>query len=247
MGKKNVILDSKCGYHIHCYDNMLPEQKAVMICLHGFAGDKNSSVIARVTESLKENGIGTFVLEWPAHGESDADFKQLRVENCIADLQVVIQHVKNHFPGPLYCFATSFGGYLAMYYHVNHPDAFQKIILRSPALNMGDVFLGLKPADIRERLEHGETLDFGFEQPLMVSIDLYHDFKEHDIFHAQVENRNRILVIHGDMDEDVPTADSEDFCARNKIALHIIKGCDHRYKNPGEVEEVIEVVQKFLK
>lgn len=242
---KKITLSSTNGYHIHLYDNMLPEQNAVVFCLHGFAGDKNSSVIAKLTNQLNHNHIGAITFDWPAHGESDAKFFQLTVENCISDLHTVIKYVKKKYNGPLYCFATSFGGYLAMIYHLRYPDLFDRIILRSPALNMGEVFLGLKPPEIKAALERGETLDFGFEQPLMINIDFYHDLKAHDIFHAEVKSPDKIMIIHGNLDEDVPLADSEDFCKRNHIKLHIIEGCDHRYKNPGEVEEVIETALTF--
>ena len=246
MNREKIILKSENGYHISCYDHMFARQRAVMVCLHGFAGDKNSSVIARLTEYIQSYGIGTFVFDWPAHGESDANYQDLRVEHCLADLDTVIKYIRDRFNGPLYCFATSFGGYLAAAYHLAHPDTFDKIILRSPALNMGEVFLSLKPLEIRQALEEGQVLDFGFEQPLLVSIDLYHDVKKHDIFKEKVKSPEKILVIHGDLDEDVPLSDSEEFCERNGITLHVIQGCDHRYKNPGEVEEVLQLTGDFL-
>ena len=44
-----------------------------MLCLHGFAGDKYSSVIRALAETLADRSLRVAAFDWPGHGSSPAD------------------------------------------------------------------------------------------------------------------------------------------------------------------------------
>lgn len=61
------------------------------------------------------------------------------------------------------------------------------------------------------------------------------------------EIRQRNLILHGDCDNIVPLLDILDFCKTQKnTKIIILKGTDHRFKNRGEIDKVIQVTRKFL-
>ena len=89
--------------------------KQIIIGVHGFAGDKESSVLAALAEQLVKKNCALICFDFPAHGKSSTPDSFLRVENCIQSLMEVVKYVKNHFPESKYgIFATSFGGYITL-------------------------------------------------------------------------------------------------------------------------------------
>ena len=160
-------------------DSLLPHSDQsvpalpTLLCLHGFAGDKYSTVIEAVAKDRCRAGFRCVTFDWPGHGDSTADSSMLTIENCLADLDAVVKHLRpaaaavpsGGTPAPLFCFATSFGGYLATLDYRRHPEHFARILLRSPALRMGKVLRSFLDEDHMRRFQGGEALNFGFERP----------------------------------------------------------------------------------
>ena len=225
-----------------------------LLCLHGFAGDKYSTVIEAVAKDRCRAGFRCVTFDWPGHGDSTADSSMLTIENCLADLDAVVKHLRpaaaavpsGSTPAPLFCFATSFGGYLAMLDYRRHPEHFDRILLRSPALRMGKVLRSFLEEDHMRRFQGGEALNFGFDRPLFLHYDFLTDLElpDHDAFRPLDgigcgPASAPVAIIHGDADDVVPVTDSLRFAEDNDLPIRIVKGADHRYKKPGELEQII--------
>ena len=243
------------------------EPLPTLLCLHGFAGDKYSTVIEAVAKDRCRAGFRCVTFDWPGHGDSTADSSMLTIENCLADLDAVVEHLRKSMAAssspnasadtaaapsggtsaPLFCFATSFGGYLATLDYRRHPEHFARILLRSPALRMGKVLRSFLDEDHMRRFQGGEALNFGFERPLFLHYDFLEDLEtpDHDAFRALDgigcgPASALIAIIHGDADDVVPVTDSLRFAEDNHLPIRIVKGADHRYKKPGELEQIID-------
>ena len=92
-------------------------------------------MIHALADAIVSKSIRVVTFDWPGHGKSPVDRKSLTIENCMLDLDVVIQEIRTANQ-PVYLFATSFGGFVGLNYLALHPSAFSKVVLRSPALNM---------------------------------------------------------------------------------------------------------------
>ena len=243
--KQEYLLPGKNGYDISCMEWTCEQEQAVLVCLHGFAGDKYSSVIEALAEALVRKSVRVITFDWPGHGSSPVEGDNLTMENCLSDLQSVIQTIQSGVR-PVYLFATSYGGYLGLHYIARHPGIFSKVALRSPALNMPETYRSLLTDDDVARLENGEVLNHGFERPLMLGKSFYEDLCQYrlspDAFPAEVPG----LIIQGDMDDVVNPRDSVAFAERNGLHLHIVRGADHRYKKQGNLEEIISAASDFL-
>ncbi|MBO6137971.1 MAG: alpha/beta fold hydrolase [Lachnospiraceae bacterium] len=246
MDRKEINLDTSRDYHIACLDGSSVGQTAIILCLHGFTGSKHSPTIEKLHGVMKNKRIGTFAFDWPGHGRSDAPFSALTVENCMQDMDTVYKYIHEKYGVPIWCFATSLGGYLAMNYHLRHPEAFEKLLLRSPALKMAEVMKAAMSEDRFARLMKGEKVDFGHDQPLLLTKDYYDDLCAHDIFDEAPPYPEKILIIHGDKDETVPIHYSEDYAGKNGIALHILKDAGHEYDNPGDQEWIMKEALEFF-
>ncbi|MBR2738786.1 MAG: alpha/beta fold hydrolase [Lachnospiraceae bacterium] len=226
--------------------NLREEHTSALLCLHGFAGSKDSSVIAALRDSLDRKGIGVVTFDWPAHGESDAPDNFLTVENCLSDLDHMVGRIRRQTRVPLSCFATSFGGYLATLYRNGHPNAFERLILRSPALKMSKVFRGLLPDEDFAAMMRGEKIVMGYERKMSLGRDFYESLCGHDAFSPDPPAPENILILQGDRDDVVDPADTIAYAERTGAGIRVFPGADHLYQKPGEKARIVKEAELFL-
>ena len=74
--------DIKREYNINIKEMIPEEVEEIMIAIHGFAGDKESSAITAVANELNKQKIGVIALDLPGHGVSEVDGDYLTLDNC---------------------------------------------------------------------------------------------------------------------------------------------------------------------
>lgn len=211
--------------------------KGIILGVHGFVGDKESSALCALAEVCADKGIALLCFDFPAHGTSEATEADLTVENCMSDLLDCAAWCCMEYPdAKKYLFATSFGGYITLLCSPKLADF--RIVLRAPAITMPEHILTdlLKttPEDFRRR----KTITCGFDRKIDLPYGFYQNLQKHRV--SECFCNNPLLIIQGDKDDIVPLNDVVSFCAAHKNAtLKIIDGADHRFKNPGEIEKVI--------
>ena len=226
--------------------------KGVIIALHGFGGDKESSAVFRLAEKAVKHDLAVVCIDFPAHGKSTADERFLTVENCKNDVETTYAFVENDFfdagngSGKIHFFATSFGGYILA--HVLEKPLYKssKAVFRSPAVNMAETFVekicNLTIVELAKR----DFAECGFERKLKLNYDFYADLEKHNI--RDVSFDNKCLMIYGDRDTVVRPQDMEAFAAvRPNITVKCIEGADHRYKGEGHLELAVRYAVDFLK
>ena len=243
--RHEFLMPGKNGYDLSCLEWTCEKPKAVLICLHGFTGDKYSPVVEAAAQTLSRSSVRVIGFDWPGHGKSPADSGLLTVENCLRDLEVIVQYVRE--PDlPTWLFANSFGCFLGLNYVKRNPETFSRLILRSPALNMPDTCRILLPAEELARMERGELITVDCDRPLEIGKSFYEDLCRHRIADVPAPAVVPGLIIQGDLDDIVNPRDSVDYAKRNGWKLFIVNGADHLYKKPGELEQIISAVSGFL-
>ena len=236
------------GYDISCLEWPCENAEAVLLCLHGFAGDKYSTVIQALGERLPQDSVRVITFDWPGHGASPVGGEELRIQNCLSDLNLIVRNIRQANPElPLYLFATSFGAFLGLNYTAVHPDVFSGVILRSPALGMPETFLSFLTPEEKRMMEDGRKINKGFERPLWLGKEFYEDLSLHRLTGISFPEGVAGLILQGDLDDVVNPQDSYAFAQQNHFRLHVVRGADHRYKNEGDLEEILSVTASFLK
>ena len=245
MTHQEFLLHGENGYDISCLEWTGEQATSVLVCLHGFAGDKYSSVIRSLAEKLTAASVRVITLDWPGHGSSPVDGTYLTIENCIRDLDTVLEYVSKD-RSPIMLFATSFGGFIGVNYLMRNPTAFSKFVLRSPALSMPDTYRTFLTDEDIAALKRGESVNKGFDRPLWLDASFHEDLCAHRIPAKALNFKIPGLVIQGDQDDVVDPEESVRFAQDNGLELHIVSGADHRYKHPGELEEILSATTDFL-
>lgn len=216
--------------------------KRIVLGVHGFAGDKESSVLAALAERLSKKDAALICFDFPGHGKSSAPYSCLRVENCIRSLLEVVKYVKNHFPESEYgIFATSFGGYITLVCSEKLKDF--RIVLRAPAITMANSFVSkIIPVSKEQFIRDGGAV-CGFERKIFVSTMFYEDLLKYQI---RIPTE-QILIIHGTEDDIIPYSAVEELANIHKnIKLISIEDADHRFKKDGQLMQIVENTINWL-
>lgn len=232
-------------YPISCKLYM-PEVTAVngvILGVHGFSGDKESSALAMLAEGANRQGVASLCFDFPAHGTSVASERELTIENCMRDVLFMSDYIRATFQAvDRRIFATSFGGYLTLLCAEQLTDF--SIVLRAPAVTMPEHILTdileTTPDDFKQR----GFIECGYERKIKLPYSFYEELQRHRVMDG--DYHQRMLIVHGDRDEIVSRTDIRQFCSDHPMMqLVSIDGADHRFKNEGELEKVINAAIRF--
>ncbi len=240
------------GYSIRCtlYYNELSAISPVVLCCHGFGGNKENKAALRLAQKVlhKRSDIGFLAFDWPCHGQ-DAR-KKLDLDDCDHYLTLVIDYAKNDLGAQtLFVFATSFGAYLTLKYISEHENPFCKIALRSAAVRMYEVLddENIITQKARESLEKGKDVLVGFSRKIRISKQFVDSLIAADITERDYKPFSDIIIlIHGTKDEIVPIAPVREFAEENRIPFFAIEKADHRFIDTAKMEEALMDIIRFF-
>lgn len=235
--------------NIHCKIFEPKEEiQKVLIAIHGFCGDCDSSVVASLANGLDGQGVVVLCFDLPCHGK-DKKTAELRVEDCFGYISEIIKFAKQKYSETqVSFFATSFGAYLLLNYIGKFGADFEKIILRAPAIYMYDVLVskilkeqGYSNADIHQR-----SIELGYERKVLCDKVFLNELKNNNLENFYFSRH--IDIIQGDKDDVVDIRDNEKFFKKHlkNYSLNYIRGADHRFKNDGEVDKIVSICKNVL-
>ena len=81
-------LPGKSGFPVPCVRTLRREEEPGTLCVltHGFGSGKDGETARRALAKLPRQGIGVLTFDFPGHGESHQDGRELTVEGCLDDL-----------------------------------------------------------------------------------------------------------------------------------------------------------------
>ncbi len=238
-------IDSKIN-DIYCSFFMPKKEiKKVLITIHGFAGDKESSTIKEIAKKLTKGNTLVVAFDLPSHGE---DNTKLELKECYDYLDRVIKHVISSYNNDISFFATSFGGYILLNYLNKTNIKFNKIILRAPAVFMDEILINniLKEHGYTKDDLNTKNINLGFEKELMIDKSFYNDLLNNKI--NNINNEYAYNIIQGKKDDVVDYKKNEEFFKGNakNYRFFYMENADHRFKNKGELESIVNIVSSIM-
>ena len=250
MKEVKFKLKSTNGYNISA-KSYLPQEspKEIIIAVHGFAGDKESSAISLLAKEMTKEGFGVVCFDFPGHGESEVEADKLTIDNCINDIETVEEYIKEKYGKQMKIdlFATSFGAYIALLKIFKYNTKYNKIVLRAPAIKMDKIF---KENLLREKYEDFQNrgvTKLGFDRTMNVPFDFYKELKQNQILKIY-KNSQKILIIQGTEDDVAPIKDTKELIDLDKANFELfeIQGADHRMKKDGELKKAINKAKEYF-
>jgi len=217
----------------------------MVLCIHGFNSSKESSSYKYVGNKLLEKGIGYAIFSLPYHGERRIDASDFTVRNCLEDIDLVIESLYKHFPiSKMVVEGTSFGGYLTLLKLKENKLQKESILLKSPAIKMGEIVKSFLPTSERKLMQEKGYIVLPNSNSMRINDSF---FKE--LFEKKAEDvviNKEITIMHGKDDEVVPYGISVDFALRNpKVKIILLDGENHNYSDEG-LDKVFETINSIM-
>lgn len=221
----------------------------IVIGVHGFSGDKESSVLTTLGKELISHNIALVTFDLPCHGKS-INVGPLRLSDCVNSLEIIFSYVRKSYNNiPISLFATSFGAYLSLIYLSKKHENLDKLILRAPAIDMakvlGDVIL---PFNNLSEDDLSTPKSFGYEQTFLIDEEFLNELTQNNLENYSPINQF-VYIIQGRKDDIVnPTKNESFFIAHypNQHKFIWFDNANHRFKNPGELEKIISDTLSIL-
>ena len=250
MSKFYDTVKSMQGYDIPVTAHFRGDEEQAVIIIHGFGSSKESPTAKMMTDILPLRGIAAVSFDFPAHGESPVNGDMLRLQNCINDLEAVENYMRENCPNAqIGYFGSSFGAYVTMNYLTQKPKAGAKVLMRSAAVNMPELFRN--PTEEQQAQYDAEgfvTLEYESGRALHVYKDFADDLDQHDLFEnfAADGAKMKMKMIHGTADETILFDKAKAFADKYGIELMVIEDGDHRLSGPGMAEAVLNEAFAFF-
>lgn len=221
---------------------------SMVIFVHGFAGHKDNKAAERLADKLlsKNKGFALMTFDLPCHGEDVR--KKISMSDCMMYYDVVVHDAKEVLGAEkLYLNATSFGAFLTLKYISEMGNPFEKIVLRSPAINMFKVMSSsLVDEGVREKLDKKKEAEIGFDRKITVTQQFLDDIESTRLSDIDfMDYADDIMIMHGTKDEIAPFEDARKFCDDNVIEFVPVEDADHRYKDLKKMEYANAITLSF--
>ena len=250
MKEVKFKLKSTNGYNISAKSHLPQESpKEIIIAVHGFAGDKESSAISLLAKEMTKEGFGVVCFDFPGHGESEVEADKLTIDNCINDIETIEEYIKEKYGKQMKIdlFATSFGAYITLLKIFKYNTKYNKIVLRAPAIKMDKIFKETLLRETFEEFQKRGITKLGFDRTMNVPFDFYKELKQNQILELY-NNSQKILIIQGTEDDVAPIKDTQELIDLDKANFELfeIQGADHRMKKDGELEKAINKAKEYF-
>lgn len=228
-----------------------PDKKPdkIVIGVHGFSGDKESSVLIALGKALTAQGVALVTFDLPCHGENISS-SPLRLSDCVNSLGYIFKYVRETYKDvPISLFATSFGAYLSLLYLNEYHESLDKIILRAPAIYMEKVLSDvLLPFNNLSADKLNSPVPFGYGKTFLLDSEFLNELANNNLENTKTIN-NFLYILQGKQDDIVNPDDNSKFFNKfypNQHKIIYFKNADHRFKNPGELERIISETLNIL-
>ncbi|MBI5393169.1 alpha/beta fold hydrolase [Candidatus Woesearchaeota archaeon] len=224
--------------------------KDIVILCHGFTSDKNSAKNVEISRKLTD--VSTFRFDFFAHGESDGNMENITVSEGVDGILAAINYLRKLKYKNIGLLGSSYGGLCSIMAAAKaaNADDLQYLILVAPVSDYEDA----------KRKSGGEQYIVDWQKKgyvyypkkdgkkIRLNISFYNDFKNNIAYTIADKIKIPTLLVHGTEDRSVPFQQSSKLFKLLQCDKQLVKvtGGDHRFTDPQDFEQVINVIVDFI-
>lgn len=210
--------------------------KELFVVVHGDMSNKEDDLIVAFAEEATARGYQVLSFDLPEHGERKEDAYACKVQNCVQDLKIIINHAQT-LSKNISLFACSMGAYFSLLAYKHEP--LKQCLFLSPVVNMERIIDNMMTwFNISESRLKTEK-----EIPTPIGKTLYWDYYSYVKEHPVVEWNNSTSILYG----------SEDNLCEFDVVSGFAKlfNCDFQVMDNGEhyfhTQEQLQFFKHWLK
>ncbi|KAF5192751.1 Alpha/beta-Hydrolases superfamily protein [Thalictrum thalictroides] len=249
VGELRITIVNKYGEKLMGVLHETCSTELVILC-HGFRSSKECTSLVTIASALAKEGITAFRFDFSGNGESEGSFQYGNYHKDADDLRAVILHFFQDNRVIRAIVGHSKGGNAVLLYAARYNDV-HTVVNISGRFNLKKGIEGRLGNDYMQRIKKNGFIDVKNMKGKIVyrvTRESMVDRLTTDVGPAclLIDNKCRVLTVHGSADEIVPTEDALKF--DKKIPNHkvqLIEGANHYFTS--HQAELAFVVVDFIR
>ncbi len=240
--KKSEIIKSG-DHNIEIISNGAENFDAIVLCFHGFNGDRWGDGFGFLKRNLERFLVCSF--DSAGHGKSGVASHDMRLDIILKEIDDVVSYLKENNPGkPIILYAVSYGGYRVWAYLMKYRTDIRKIIFANPAFDIVPTLEDLKGFK-REELVPGELVKMKSSLGKFMTKEFVDDLYETNVY-SNINGKHYIIdIIVGERDTLIPLDDTLRFAEINESTITFVDE-PHCFEKDETMMMIAEKIKEIL-
>lgn len=218
-----------------------------VVWIGGFRSDMEGTKALALDQAAQVQGRAFVRYDHFAHGQSSGDWRQATIGRWREDAIALIEALE----GPVVLVGSSMGGWIALLAALARPDRMAGLVLINPAQDFTERLMWPSlPDHIRQAiLRDGEAM---ISEPglgdYVLTARMFEEARNWLLLDGPIAILAPVHVLQGRADDTVPWSHAMALAGRltgGDVRLDLIEGGDHRLSTPGDLERLIDAVERL--
>lgn len=225
-------------------------QGATVVFCGGFKSDMEGTKALFLEAWARASGRAFLRFDYSGHGQSSGDF----LDGSIGDWADDAFHTIGALvPGPVVLVGSSMGGWISLILSRKMPANLAGFvgIAAAPDFTEDSMWAGLTDAQRADLAQNGQVVlpsDYS-DEPYIITQRLIEEGRQTLVLRDPLALACPVRLLQGTADEDVPISVALrllEHASGDDIRLTLVKGADHRFSTPENLELIQRSVEKVL-
>lgn len=203
--KKSILINMN-NYDIELITNGKEEFDNIVLCFHGFNGDKWGDSYSGLKKKLENSLVCSF--DSCGHGDSFVKAEDMRLDCILSEIDKVVSFFKSGFPNkPIVFVAVSYGGYRVMEYLIKYKPQIDKVVYINPAFRFLEILEFAKEFKYSE-IRENELVPMKRSLNKFMSKKYLDDLFKNNLYRQKLDINYDSEIVIGTKDRLIPREDT---------------------------------------
>ena len=238
--RKNILIRLDT-HSIDVLTSGAEEFEKIVICFHGFTGNKCGDAYSGLEGRLSHSLVASF--DSCGHGESEISSEDMRLDLILEEIDAVVTYLKKEYPNkPIILVAGSYGAYRVMQYLIKYRPNISKVIYINPAFRFLQTLERLREFKYCDLKENDKVV---MKKSLnkFLKKDFLDDIYENDLYSRTFDLNYNVEIVVGEKDTLIPTADVLEIANRYNYPVTYVDDA-HNFENKENWQKVVNMLEE---
>ena len=238
--KKDILINVG-NYSLNLITNGAENFDNIVLCFHGFNGDKWGDAYSGLKKRLDNSLVASF--DACGHGDSVVSSEDMRLNIVLEEIDAVVNYFRQVEPNtPLIFVACSYGAYRVMQYLINYKPEIRKVVYVNPAFEMLDVLEMTKNFKYNE-LKAGDKIAMKSSLNKFISKEFLDDLYNNNLYSQNYDLNYDSCVVVGKKDSLIPISDKLEIADRYNYKVVYVDD-EHCFENKDNWDVVVDCIKE---
>ena len=229
------------SYSINLITNGADVFDNIVLCFHGFNGDKWGDAYSGLKNRLKNSLVCSF--DSCGHGKSEILSENMRLNDILEEINAVVNFLRQVNPNkPIILVAVSYGAYRVMNYLIKNKPNVNKVIYINPAFRMLDILEKLKDFKYEE-LKETDRVVIKKSLNKFVSKQFLDDLYNNNLYTQSTNLTYKSEIFIGKRDSLIPLEDTLEIASKYNYNITYVDD-EHCFENEHSWNLVAEAIKE---